>query len=174
MRTRLSGMTLVASLAALSACGGGGGSPNPSPNTVPVANAGPNQSVTGGAQVSLNGSASSDSDGTIAKYTWSQTAGMAVTLSSTTAAQPTFTAPQAAATGTLTFSLRVTDERGGISAPATVNITVNPVGGANNAPVANAGTAQTINAGFAVTLNGTGSSDSDGTIAGYAWTQTAG
>src|SRR5438128_1121741 len=127
MRTRLSGMTLVASLAMLSACGGGGGgSPSPSPNTVPVANAGPNQSVTGGVLVSLNGSASSDSDGTIASYTWSQTAGTAVTLSSTTTAQPTFTAPVAAAAGTLTFSLRVTDERGGLSAPATVSITVNP------------------------------------------------
>jgi hypothetical protein len=168
-------MTLVASLAVLSACGGGGSSsPTPSPNTVPVANAGPNQSVTAGAQVTLNGSASSDSDGTIATYTWSQTAGTAVTLSSTTAAQPTFTAPSPAATTTLTFSLRVTDDRGGLSAPATVNITVNPAGGANAAPVANAGSAQTINSGFTVTLNGTGSTDADGTIASYAWTQTSG
>jgi len=168
-------MTLVASLAVLSACGGGGSSsPNPSPNTVPVANAGPNQSVTAGASVTLNGSASSDSDGTIASYTWSQTAGTTVTLSSTTTAQPAFTAPSPTATTTLTFSLRVTDNRGGVSAPATVNITVNPAGGPNAAPVANAGTAQSVNSGFMVTLNGTGSTDSDGTIAGYAWTQTAG
>jgi hypothetical protein len=167
-------MTLVASLAVLSACGGGGSSPSPSPNTVPVANAGPNQSVTAAALVTLNGSASSDADGTIAGYTWSQTAGTTVTLSSTTAAQPTFTAPSPAATTTLTFSLRVTDNRGGISAPATVNVTVNPTGGANAAPVANAGTAQTVNTGFVVTLDGTGSTDSDGTIASYAWTQTAG
>jgi hypothetical protein len=170
-------MTLVASLAVLSACGGGGGgsnSPSPSPNTVPVANAGPNQSVTAGAQVTLDGSASSDSDGTIAGYTWSQTAGTAVTLSSTTAAKPTFTAPSAAASTTLTFSLRVTDDRGGVSAVATMNITVNPVGGANTAPVANAGMAQTINSGSTVTLNGTGSSDADGSIASYAWSQTAG
>src|SRR3954466_10045873 len=125
MRTRLSGMTLVASLSVLSACGGGS-SPRPSPNTVPVANAGPNQSVTAAAQVTLDGSASSDSDGTIASYTWSQTAGTAVTLSSTTAAKPTFTAPSAAATTTLTFSLRVTDDRGAVSAAATMNITVNP------------------------------------------------
>src|SRR3954469_10456575 len=99
MRTRLAGITLVASLSVLSACGGGGGSsPSPSPNTVPVANAGPNQSVTAGAQVTLNGSASSDSDGTIASYIWSQSAGTAVMLSSTTAVQPTFTAPSATAT----------------------------------------------------------------------------
>jgi hypothetical protein len=167
-------MTLVASLAVLSACGGGGSSPSPAPNTVPVANAGPNQSVAAGAQVSLNGSASSDADGSIASYTWSQTAGTAVSLSSTSAAQPTFTAPSPLATTTLTFSLRVTDNRGGISAPATVSITVNPAGGPNTAPVANAGTAQTVNSGFTVTLNGSGSSDADGTIASYAWTQTAG
>lgn len=168
-------MTLVASLALLSACGGGGdSSPSPSPNTVPVANAGPNQSVGAGTQVTLDGSASSDSDGTIATYTWSQTAGTAVTLSSTTVAQPTFTAPSPAATTTLTFTLRVTDERGGLSAPATVNITVNPAGGPNAAPVANAGNAQTVSSGFGVTLDGTGSTDADGTIASYAWTQTAG
>lgn len=168
-------MTLVASLAVLSACGGGGSSsPTPSPNTVPVANAGPNQSVAAAATVTLNGSASSDADGTIASYAWSQTAGTTVTLSSTTAAQPTFTAPSPLSTTTLTFSLRVTDNRGGLSAPATVNITVNPAGGANAAPVANAGTAQSVASGFMVTLNGSGSTDSDGTIASYAWTQTAG
>jgi hypothetical protein len=51
---------------------------------------------------------------------------------------------------------------GGSSAPA------------NAAPTANAGSAQTVSAGATVTLNGTASSDSDGSIAGYAWTQTAG
>jgi hypothetical protein len=124
-------MTLVASLAVLSACGGGGGSssstPTPTPNTLPVANAGTNQSVGAGALVTLNGSASSDPDGSVASYTWSQTAGPAVTLSSTTAAQPTFTAPSPAAATTLTFQLRVTDNRGGTSGPATVNITVSPL-----------------------------------------------
>lgn len=167
-------MTLVASLAVLSACGGGGSSPSPAPNTVPVANAGPNQSVAAGAQVSLDASASSDADGSIAGYTWSQTAGTVVTLSSTTSAQPTFTAPSPAANSTLTFSLRVTDNRGGLSAPASVSISVTPAGGPNTAPMANAGSAQTVNSGALVTLDGSGSNDSDGSISSYAWTQTAG
>jgi hypothetical protein len=77
--------------------------------------------------VTLNGSASNDPDGTIASYAWSQTAGTTVTLSSGTAAQPTFTAPGVAAATTLTFSLTVTDNRGATSSAATVSITVNPL-----------------------------------------------
>src|SRR5688572_6717359 len=133
MRTRLSGMTLVASLAVLSACsGGGGGSPGPTPpppppNVPPVASAGPNQTVDAATVVTLNGSGSNDPDGSIASYAWTQTAGSAVTLSSGTAAQPTFTAPGVAAATTLSFSLTVTDNRGATSPAATVSITVNPL-----------------------------------------------
>ena len=179
MRHIKPGLTLVvAGLAALllTACGGGGGSSSSSSggaqNSPPVANAGAAQTVTSAATVTLNGSASSDSDGTIASYAWTQTLGTAVTLSSTTAAQPTFVAPTVTTATTLTFSLVVTDNRGAASAASVVNITVNPV--VNLAPTANAGTAQTVTSGNTVTLNGTGSSDPDGTIASYAWTQTAG
>ena len=93
-------MTLVASLAVLSACSsGGGGSPGPTPpppppNVPPVASAGPNQTVDAATVVTLNGSGSNDPDGSIASYAWTQTAGSAVTLSSGTVAQPTFTAPR--------------------------------------------------------------------------------
>lgn len=126
-------MTLVASLAVLSACSsGGGGSPGPTPpppppNVPPVASAGPNQTVDAATVVTLNGSGSNDPDGTIASYAWTQTAGSAVTLSSGTAAQPTFTAPGVAVATTLTFSLTVTDNRGATSPAATVSITVNPL-----------------------------------------------
>ena len=125
MRTCLSGLGLVASLSLLSACGGGSsGTVNPpTPNAAPVANAGPNQTVTGSSTVTLDGSASSDSDGSVASYAWTQTAGATVTLSSTTVAKPTFTAP--ATSDTLTFSLTVTDNRGANSAAASVSITVN-------------------------------------------------
>jgi hypothetical protein len=160
----------------LVACGGGGGSGSSSSgggsNAAPVANAGLVQTVNAGAAVTLNGTGSTDSDGTVATYTWTQTAGTTVALSSPTVSQPTFTAPNVVAATTLTFTLVVTDNRGAVSAAATVNVTVNPL--ANVAPTANAGTAQTVTSGTVVTLNGTASTDSDGTIASYAWTQTVG
>jgi hypothetical protein len=52
-----------------------------------------------------------------------------------------------------------------------------PIGGggpANRAPTASAGFNQTVMSGVAVTLNGSLSIDADGSIASYAWTQTAG
>jgi VCBS repeat-containing protein len=139
-------------------------------NQAPAANAGANQSVNEGAAVTLNGSGT-DPDGTIASYSWTQTAGAAVTLSSATAAQPTFTAPSVGPAGTtLIFQLVVTDDLGLASAPSTTSVTVNNV---NQAPAANAGANQSVNEGAAVTLNGSGT-DTDGTIASYSWTQTAG
>jgi len=130
MRNRTLALPLLTAL--LSACGGGGGggstTPPPAPvNSLPVANAGSNQSVNSGATVTLNGTASSDSDGSITGYTWTQTAGTAVTLSSATAAQPTFTAPSVSASTTLTFSLRVTDDRGASSDLASVSVVVSPL-----------------------------------------------
>ena len=87
----------------------------------PVANAGPAQTVNTGSTVTLDGSGSSDADGNPLTYAWTQTAGPTVSLSGSTAAKPTFTAPASATS--LTFSLVVTD--GTVSSsPATVTITV--------------------------------------------------
>lgn len=168
---------ILAGLAALLlvACGGGDDDKGPvSPaNVPPSANAGAAQTVISGSLVTLNGTASSDPDGNIATFAWTQTGGTpTVTLSNPAAAQPTFTAPAVANAATLTFSLRVTDNRGATSTASTVTITVNP---ANNAsPTANAGAPQTVTSGETVTLDGTGSGDPDGTIASYSWSQTGG
>lgn len=119
----------------LAACSSGGGgdpqtppAPPPGPTNVPpTANAGTAQAVTSGTTVTLNGSLSIDSDGTIASYNWTQTGGSpTVTLTNPTTAMPTFPAPTVAAATTLTFSLTVTDNSGAISSPSTVAITVNP------------------------------------------------
>jgi LmbE family N-acetylglucosaminyl deacetylase len=91
------------------------------PSTAPVANAGSNQTVQPGATVTLNGSGSSDPNGKTLAYQWTQTGGTAVTLSSSTAVQPTFTAPSSP--GTLTFQLVVNNGTSS-SSPATVAITV--------------------------------------------------
>jgi len=167
-------LTFLAALA-LAACGGGGGgssSGGGAANSPPTANAGTNQTVDANVTVTLNGSASADSDGTIATYAWTQTAGAAVTLTGSATAQPTFVAPDVTVATTFTFSLVVTDNRFANSGAATVSVVVNPA--PNNLPTANAGTAQTTTSGFVVTLNGAASTDSDGSIASYAWTQTAG
>ena len=94
------------------------------PNTAPVADAGVDQSVTEGDTVTLNGTGSTDADGDPISYQWTQTAGTTVTLSSTTAAQPTFTAPTPATDPeTLTFQLVVNDGTDP-STPDTVDIVV--------------------------------------------------
>lgn len=168
-RARL--LPVVAMMLALGACSGGGNGGSrpptqlpPATNISPTANAGADQIVNFDAAVTLSGTASADADGTIATYTWIQTSGPAVTLATANAASATFTAP--AASGALAFQLTVTDN-GGASHSDTVTVTVNAP------PVANAGADRTVSAGAAVSLNGSGS-DTDGTVATYLWTQTAG
>jgi len=170
-------LAIAATALLLSACGGSSGDagppppPPPPPNVAPTADAGADQTVDEGtAGVTLDGSGSTDSDGTVASYAWNQTAGTAVALDETTPSMPTFTAPDLAADETLTFELVVTDDDGAASAADSVDITVV----ANVAPTANAGADATADALETVTLDGSLSSDADGTITTYAWTQTGG
>lgn len=138
------------------------------PNTLPIANAGPDQSVGINNQVTLNGSTSADTDSDNAlTYSWSQTAGTTVTLENVTSAQPTFTAPSN--TDTLTFTLTVND---GELDSNTSSVNINVI---NQQPVADAGADQTVGIKSQVTLNGTNSSDTDSEIElTYSWSQTAG
>ncbi len=84
----------------------------PSQNTPPTADAGLDQTVNEGSTVTLNGSNSSDSDGSIS-FSWAQIGGTAVALLNPSAGQATFTAPDVDSDGaTLTFMLTVTDDGG--------------------------------------------------------------
>jgi hypothetical protein len=143
--------------------------------TRPVANAGPAQGVKVLDVVTLTGAASTQAQNHPLSYAWTQTAGTPVSLSSTTAVSPTFTAP--ATPGTFTFSLVVTDVNSTITATAnnrasvasTVTITTNLY----PATVANAGSNQTVNFLDPVTLHGSGSDPSNLPFT-YSWTQTGG
>jgi hypothetical protein len=101
---------------------------------MPVAKAGPDQTVTAGKPVQLDGSASSDEDKDELTYTWTQTAGPPVKLSDETG-KPIFTAPKVKVPTVLIFELKVNDA-GDVfnscptpnseSKPDTIKITVNP------------------------------------------------
>jgi hypothetical protein len=82
-------------------------------NIAPVADAGPDQQVAAGNEVTLDGSQSVDPDGASLLYHWSQTDGQPVVLSDATAASPVFTVPVEGFDGAvLTFQLTVTDDGG--------------------------------------------------------------
>lgn len=132
-------------------------------NSPPVANAGPNQTVTTRSLVTLNGSGSTDIDGDSLTFTWSllsRPTGSAAVLSDVHAVKPTFTVD---VLGNYVAQLIVSDGTAN-STPATVTIS-----DVNSAPVANAGPAQTVPLGSLVTLDGTTSSDVDGQTLTYSW-----
>ena len=140
-------------------------------NELPIANAGPDQTVGEQVTVVLDGSASSDPNGEAITYSWTQIGGPAVLLTGNDTATPAFTSPLVTGPTTLTFQLMVSDSRGGASL-ATTTVTV--VDTINDAPVANAGPPQTVGEQVPVVLDATGSTDPNGNPLTFLWTQTGG
>jgi hypothetical protein len=145
---------------------------NPAPvNQPPIANAGAAITITLPTNIAnLDGSASKDPDGTISSYTWSQASGPSVaTIASASTAKTGISGLQQ---GVYVFSLLVTDNLGATNSN-TVTVTVNPA--AIIPPVANAGSSSTITLPTnSLNLNGSLSSDPDGSIVSYSWTQISG
>lgn len=127
----------------------------------------PQNLVKAGDFVTLSGSGVDPDDDSLT-IQWKQVGGEEVTLSSTTVAEPTFTAPDVAngKVKILSFELSVTDPYGATDKD-TIKITVMP---RNQSPSADAGSDQSVNKSDEVTLQGDGS-DPDGDALSYHWSQ---
>ena len=139
------------------------------PNADPVAEAGDPATWNSGVTVTLDGSDSSDSGGSIATWAWTRSGGtMGLTVADLTGEMPTFTADTldpGAEDVEHTFTLTVTDDLGGTDTD-TVTITIN----APPKAVVKGNAARTVASGAPVTLDGSDSSDSTGMLT-YAWTR---
>src|SRR5271165_4453247 len=128
----------------------------------PVANPGPNQTISHGTIATLNGSGT-DPQGLPLTFQWTllnKPVGSAASLSSTSIASPTFIADLPGAyVAQLIVSNPYLD-----SAPATVTVTTT-----NTPPVANAGPSQTVMLNANVTLDGSASFDADHDPLKYSW-----
>ncbi len=148
-------------------CGGGsGGGTNPPPppvNQTPSANAGDDQTVTAGEDVELVGTGS-DSDGSIASFSWRQTEGTSVTLIDSDSANASFEAPDIEIDETLTFELEVVDDDGA-SGTDTVDVLVKS---SNRPPNLELGERRAVQEGLELAITAQ-AEDPDGTIVSFAW-----
>jgi len=178
MTKSLRALLLTALLPALIACGGGsdnsallgllpGEVNKPSPNTIPVANAGLIQNVNVASLVTLDGTASRDANNATLTYLWeitSKPAGSAAVLSSASSAKPSF---KADLVGIYIISLVVNDGKynslvSSVSVSAAASLE-------NSAPVANAGLSQNVALNTLVRLDGTASTDANLDSLTYRW-----
>ena len=143
---------------------------NISENSAPSADAGDGGNFAVGSSVTLDGSGSTDSDGSITLYSWTQTEGDTVALTNAGLGRVSFTAPPTDSTQTLGFLLTVEDDDGA-SNTDTVSVFIYRE---NSPPNADAGDGGNFAVGSLITLDGSGSTDSDGSITSYSWTQTEG
>ena len=146
----------------------------PTPNKGPKADAGPDQVITLPTDtVTLNGSASTDPDGSITFFLWQKLSG---TNSSFVTPNSSQTDVKDLEEGIYIFELTVTDDKGAI-ARDTMQVTVSPAPlPENKPPVADAGKDQSVilTANTFVILDGSDSKDEDGTIVSFNWTQISG
>ncbi|MFN8255823.1 MAG: PKD domain-containing protein [Bacteroidales bacterium] len=128
-------------------------------NPAPVANANGPYNSTVNTSISFSSAGSSDSNGTIASYSWSFGDGATSALANPTHAYT--------AAGTYTVSLTVTDNEGATGTnTTTATITA---GSTNLPPIVNVNGPYTGVAGTAISFSSAGSSDPDGTIVSGLW-----
>ncbi|MUK43368.1 chitinase [Aliivibrio fischeri] len=148
----------------------GDGTVTPPANKKPVANAGVDVSVIAPASVQLDGSLSSDSDGSIVSYAWTQVSGPNVTLIGADSVNPSFTTDTFTQSETLQFTLKVTDDKGATASDSVaVSVTVEGTEPVNNPPVAVIVAPTSVNKGDVVTLDASTSTDADSDPLTFTW-----
>jgi hypothetical protein len=125
--TQLMSILLISFL--LGACGSSSSDDEVVINTSPTVDAGADQTLNAAEAVSLSATISDD-DATYS-ITWTQTSGTTVTLSDTSSANPTFTAPANEADVILVFQISVDD---GTNAAVTDSISITVTGTVLNKP----------------------------------------
>ena len=137
----------------------------------PSANAGTDLNATPESIVQLDGSASSDPEGSALTFDWQQIHGPNVSLSDPTSAMAEFTAPTTSTMGaSLIFELTVRDELG-LRNRDQVAVTVEEL---NQPPSAVCEIDQAVFSGDQTNLDATMSSDNDGNLTIYHWHQLSG
>ena len=143
-------------------------------NQTPTANAGSDRTITLPVNTTTLTGSGTDPDGTIVGYNWVKVSGPATFLLSNASAASTPLSNLVQ--GVYVFRLTVTDNYGA-TATDNVTVTVNAaIPGANQPPVARttADSIVLILPTNSTSLNGTTSTDADGVIAAYEWTQLSG
>lgn len=148
----------------------GDGTVTPPANKKPVANAGVDVSVIAPGPVQLDASLSSDSDGSIVSYAWTQTSGPSVTLIGADSVNSSFATDTFTQSETLQFTLTVTDNKGATASDSVaVSVTVEGTEPVNAPPVAVIVAPTSVNQGDVVTLDASTSTDADNDSLTFSW-----